>query len=451
MTHTAFILGMVICVATQQAGNDRVVPVYPDWVLEGLTMEPSGGMTVKLNAGVARLGGRDVAIAAAQFELAPPTSVRVHDEQLVLSEEKPSGWAHGTSLKQCTCFGNGHGTPLPGCLKPGSLRVKSAAGEEGQVFEEGKDYLVDWNWDKLGRVAEGAIKRNQTVFVDYEYRLVRLDSIIVKPDGSAALVAGESKPTCPLPPPIDADAARLANILVWFDTQEIVQGLLFPCGPVFPEPDRAERERRQQLVSRTLAKLQAGQEVTIVTWGDSVTAGGDAQPPERAFPYAFANELRVKYPQAKVNLVNAGIGGSSTNSRLAGLEQDVIAHKPDLVTIEFVNDCGLSPEKLQQNWHEAIGKISAAGGEVIIITPHWTMPPWMGMSYADQWGRDRRPAVEAMRKVAADLSVGLADTSRRWEHLAQEGLPYVTLLWNGINHPDNRGHWLFVQDLMTYF
>jgi hypothetical protein len=46
-------------------------------------------------------------------------------------------------------------------------------------------------------------------------------------------------------------------------------------GP-FPEPDATEIARRSALVPKTLAKLRAGEPVTIVTWGDSVTAGGDA-------------------------------------------------------------------------------------------------------------------------------------------------------------------------------
>lgn len=436
----------------QQADQDRVQPVYPPWVVEGLRAEPAGGLKVRVQAGVADLDGRRTQVAGAEFTLDPKTLVAVRDEQLVLSEDKPQGWAHGTSLKQCTCFGDGHGTPLPGCLQPGSLRVKQAAGDDALAYEEGKDYLVDWAWCKVGRVADGGIQQGQKVFVDYQYRLGRLDTIALRPDGVLALVRGESRPTCPEPPALDPGARALANVLIWHDTEELGPGLIFPCGPPFPEPDDAERARRQGLVPKTLARLRAGQQVTVVAWGDSVTVGGDARPIEtKAFPAVFAAQLRARYPQATITLVNAGIGGSSTNSRLAGLDADVLVHKPDLVTIEFVNDCGLSPQQLEANWREAIGKIHAAGAEVLIITPHWTMPPWMGMSYSDMWGRDRRPAVAHMRKLAQDLNVGLADASLRWEHLAQEGLPYVTLLWNGINHPDNRGHELFAQELMTFF
>ena len=64
---------------------------------------------------------------------------------------------------------------------------------------------------------------------------------------------------------------------------------------------------------------------------------------------------------------------------------------------------------------------------------------------------ETRPAVTYLREFAARAGVGVADTSRRWEHLWIEGLPYLTLLHNGINHPDDRGHALFVDDLKEFF
>ena len=39
----------------------------------------------------------------------------------------------------------------------------------------------------------------------------------------------------------------------------------------------------------------------------------------------------------------------------------------------------------------------------------------------------------------------------RWEQLEFQGIPYETLLKNGINHPDDRGHRIFAEELMRYF
>lgn len=429
---------------------DRQEPVYPPWVIEGLRVEPAGGMKVRVTAGVAELAGRRITFPETILEIAPPPTISVADEKLVPAEEKPQSWSAGTSLRECTCFPNGAGTPLPYCLQPHSVRVKKGPGD-APTYEEGRDFLIDHDWAKLGRIADGRIQQGQEVFVDYVYRLARLDSVVLTRSGRITLVRGPARKTCPPPPELDHGDARLANLLVWYDTTEIKPGLIFPCGPSYPEPSDAERLERQKTVAHTLAKLRAGEEVVVCTWGDSVTAGGDAIPTEMAFPWAFARALREKYPQARVKLVNAGIGGTNTVRRLPNLDAEVLAHHPDLVTIEFVNDCYIPAETLLANWREAIGRIKATGADVIVITPHFVMPPWMGWTYDDMWGRDNRPAVELMRQVARETGAGLADASRRWEHLCQEGLPYVTLLWNGINHPDNRGHELFVRELMTFF
>ena len=64
---------------------------------------------------------------------------------------------------------------------------------------------------------------------------------------------------------------------------------------------------------------------------------------------------------------------------------------------------------------------------------------------------DPRPYVHGLRQFAAKHNVAIADASLRWGHLVKEGIPYVTLLSNSINHPDDRGHEMFAQSLMDLF
>jgi hypothetical protein len=77
------------------------------------------------------------------------------------------------------------------------------------------------------------------------------------------------------------------------------------------------------------------------------------------------------------------------------------------------------------------------------------MPSWMNKLFAR--GPENRPNCLALRKLAAEQKVGLADAAKRWELLEYEGIPYETLLLNGINHPDARGHALFAEELMRLF
>ena len=104
---------------------------------------------------------------------------------------------------------------------------------------------------------------------------------------------------------------------------------------------------------------------------------------------------------------------------------------------------------MRGHYGKAIAQARGIGAEVILITPHFTMPSMMG--FDDEWGVDRRPACQALREIAEAEAVGLADAARRWQRLARIGLPYTTLLYNGINHPDDRGHRIFIDELLTFF
>ena len=93
--------------------------------------------------------------------------------------------------------------------------------------------------------------------------------------------------------------------------------------------------------------------------------------------------------------------------------------------------------------------MSKLGAEVILITPHFTMPGMMGFKHLRE--KEKRGYVLNLRRYAEEHGLAVADASARWEHLWKEGIPYVTLLRNGINHPDDRGHALFADELMKCF
>jgi lysophospholipase L1-like esterase len=81
---------------------------------------------------------------------------------------------------------------------------------------------------------------------------------------------------------------------------------VFEIGKPFDEPNDSEMQRRAGYVPKTLAKLRGGEPVTIVTWGDSVTAGGDVSSPEKMFAQLFPARLRERFPKSKITHVNAG-------------------------------------------------------------------------------------------------------------------------------------------------
>ncbi len=415
----------------------------PD-VLTGLEVKPAGGMKVTVTAGKAHVLGREVDVPETTLEIAPPTIMQITDEAAKLTDEVPESFHKGTALQHCVGFG----ATLP-CLEPSSIVIKEKPGQGGLIYEQGKDWRADQTWGRVGRIPEGRIKAGQTVYIDYRTRPLRVDTIGISPAGKISVNQGDSQKVCPTISPADYGSLALCHIFLDYGCQEITEKAVYPIGEPFPQPDAAVLNDQRALVAKTRAKLEQGKDVTIVAWGDSVTAGGDASRQELRFCEAFAHALRFKYPQARIKLINAGRGGWNSSRSLPLFEDDVLKYKPDLVTMEFVNDMGLPEQTLRKNWFEAIDRVRAIGGESIIVTPHFVLPMWMNFTGIE--AVETRPNVEALRKIAGEKKVAVADASKRWEHLAIEGVPYLVHLRNGINHPDDFGHALFTEELMRLF
>ena len=358
-------------------------------------------------------------------EVAPAPIVSVRGEATRLSPDKPQVWAKGTKLRQLQTLGPGHGTPAAHAVVADSIVVRQ--GE--RVLVRDRDYLADPVWGSLGIAPGSSVTPDDEVTVDYCYSLRRIDSEIKTTDGDTVIRAGEPHLTIPLPPPLGPGEVRVANLFVDYHGDGT-------DAEVFPVQETAEQATTQTTpgrIPKTLEKIRSGGPVKIVCWGDSVTVGGDASSPSKRYSAVFESRLKAKYPGAQITVETIAVGGSHSRQWLwperfpgrPGCDWQRIAEaRPDLVTIEFVNDASLSPEQVDGVYGEILGRL----GEP-----------------------ERRPYVLALRKFAASHGLALADASARWEHLWKEGIPYVTLLRNGINHPDDRGHALFADELMRCF
>ncbi len=382
----------------------------------------------------------------------PADVVTVRSERLKLSAKPPRVWAEGTKLQRLRPLGPNTGVPAPNAVDPDSIVVRY----NGRVLTKGADYLADKTYGTLGLAPNSKISAQDDVEVDYRFSLRRIDSIVTTVDNRRVVRVGKSHLTVPMPPTLLETDRRLANVFVdYFSDGRHVD--VFPIeqpaidAMTFTTPNR---------IPKTLAKLRQEKPVTIVAWGDSVTAGGDASSPETRYPVAFEQRLKKKFPKAKVTVRTVAVGGSNSRQwlypdRFPGRNpqgtrwQRIVDADPDLVTIEFVNDSGMSPQQVNLVYADILKRLRKIGAEVILITPHFTMPAMMRMPTLHEL--DRRPYVLALRMFAARHHVALADASSRWAHLGKEGIPYVTLLRNGINHPDDRGHAIFADELMKCF
>ncbi|MDD2600042.1 MAG: GDSL-type esterase/lipase family protein [Kiritimatiellae bacterium] len=343
-------------------------------------------------------------------------------------------------------------------LDPGTLVVCTAPGEKPLI--RGKDYEAELTWGCIGRLEGGSVGASTPVFVSYQYGKMRLDSAVLTSDGRIELRQGDGDVALPKPPALAEGEQRLGNIWVDAPLKKLDDSVLFPIleekfpEAVVPSPSPAER-----LLPKTMAKLRAGERVRILAWGDSVTdAGYLPEPAKNRWQAQFVERLRQRYPKAEIVLLTEAWGGRNTSSYFNeppgsphNYKEKVLALKPDLIVSEFVNDAGLNQAGVNAGYGRIRDDFKAIGAEWIILTPHYVRPDWMGLKSQKEIDDDPRAYVQAVRKFAVENNIAVAEGSLRYGRLWRQGIPYLTLMMNNINHPDPFGMSLFADALMQLF
>ena len=203
-------------------------------------------------------------------------------------------------------------------------------------------------------------------------------------------------------------------------------------------------EDQRRFVSRTRSDLEAGADVTIVAYGDSITAGFAVR---RGFPSFWKQMLMERYPEAGVEMINSGISGDTTMDGLARLDWAVLSYEPDLVTINFaINDCvmGLGLEELEMNLVEMVRRIRAGpGSEVLLLSSQPLETPPYDRLVLDYY--------QAIERVAKEMDVGFVDVYGAWMRLVGQGTPLSSLILPGLDHPNEAGYKIIAEELMGLF
>lgn len=339
---------------------------------------------------------------------------------------------------------------------PKSEVVRSAPSDDpsGIVFEAGRDYLVDEDWGNIGRQKNGRIEPGAPVFVSYQYGKMRLDAIVLTQDGKMRLIQGESHVSNPELPRIHPQEKLLGTIWISGRVERLDEANLFPTSAV---KEYQPIFTADEVLPKTLSKLERGETVRVLAWGDSVTACGYL-PPEDRWQCQFVARLQKRYPNAKIELIHEGWGGRNSRSyrnAKPGTPKNYAEHvlnvKPDLVVMEFVNDSGLSPADVEKDYSEILADFQARGMEWIICAPHYVRADWMGLKSEKGIDEDPRPYVRGLKEFALKHRVALADASFYYGQLYRLGIPYSTLMVNNINHPNRFGMSLFADALMKIF
>ena len=203
-------------------------------------------------------------------------------------------------------------------------------------------------------------------------------------------------------------------------------------------------EELRKYVERTRQELESGADATIVCFGDSITAGYAVR---RGFPSFLLESLRQRFPDSKIEMINSGICGDTSQDGLGRLDWAVLSYEPDLVTINFgINDCVLvlSLEEFEMNLVEMVRRIRAGPDSEILLLSSQPLesPPY------DQRVLDYYQTVE---RVAKEMNVGFVDVYGAWMKRVRVGMPLDSLILPGLDHPNEAGYRIIAEELMSLF
>ena len=420
-------------------------------VVRGLAIDADGA-GVRIQPGEIRINNQAAVLKESVWlPVAAAPEVTVVDEQMRLWPVPPKGGKKGTQLigPHLPGFQNVNQVSAYYSLTPGTTKLYRQPGGK-DLLQPDKDYAIIEKLALLGRVPGSAVADEDWVYASYRYGMMRLDAIEISTAGKVRIISGSPHLTVPHPPPSSRGWSRLAHILRPYRARTVEPDHVFPITETVAQ---AKTETTAGRIPRTVAKLHGGKPVTIVCLGDSVTQGANASSPEHYYDNVFADGLRQRFPNAAIEVKNISAGGSQLDTwmkKLKGLDfQRVLDAKPDLVTITFVNGRRRSAKDLTPEYEEAIRKLKAIGSEIILVTPHFIHPD--RMNHLSLKEPDKAEFAPALRALARDHNIGLADATARWQHLVKEGVPYLTLLHNTLNHPDDRGHRIFAEELWKCF
>ena len=210
-----------------------------------------------------------------------------------------------------------------------------------------------------------------------------------------------------------------------------------------------------------LSALDEHGPITIVALGDSVTHGSVAAG-EINYETVYWNRLRQKLNAVRatipVNVINAGIGGTTAARSVARLDRQVLCHNPDLVIVCFgLNDINGTREQYLDSLRTIFTRCRESGAEVIFMTPNMLntrvdertearFAAYAVKTAEMQNGGRMDLYMESACTLAREMDVAVCDCYAKWKELSRTQ-DITDLLANYINHPTREMHELFAQSL----
>ena len=200
--------------------------------------------------------------------------------------------------------------------------------------------------------------------------------------------------------------------------------------------------------------------INIVILGDSVSHGSFLD--EIDFDCAYWSVLREKIIAIKnyvpVNIINSAIGGITAKTAVNFVESRATAFSPDLIIVCFgLNDINGSKEDYLSSLARIFEKCTECGADVIFMTPNMlntyvaddTLEKYREYAFvtAEYQNSGRMDDyIYSAKKLAEDMNITVCDCYSKWKELSKTE-DTTMLLANRINHPNEKMHELFAEEL----
>lgn len=235
------------------------------------------------------------------------------------------------------------------------------------------------------------------------------------------------------------------------------RGLLFSEGCLFPDlqPRFTYRydnlyEEPAMIYSGTLPRLQAylreGKSFSLVTYGDSISAGANATKFMNIKPYVPNYSEQLVYElqnifKLKIDFFNESSGGKCSDWALGSIDDRIARYKPDMTILAWgMNDAservksksfGVNVQKMIQRLRD-VNKNS----EFLLVSTMCGNPDWSS-SNLGLYHEYRNRLVELCGE-----GIALADITSVWEFMLKRK-KFIDITGNGVNHPNDFGHMIY--------
>ncbi len=189
--------------------------------------------------------------------------------------------------------------------------------------------------------------------------------------------------------------------------------------------------------------------INLVFHGHSVPAGFFATPEVRtleSYPHLVLKQLKGQYPSAVINAIVTAIGGENSEGGERRFERDVLAHRPDVIFIDYaLNDRFIGLGKANAAWESMIVKALKYGAKVILLTPSPDLSENILSPEADLAAQQRQ-----IVNLAEKYQVGLVDSYESFRLLVSSGRDLRDFMAQG-NHVNELGHQVIADRICEYF